>query len=300
MAAGSSSARTAPGPTIYTRNQRPAPAPTNGWSPPTRTKIRPTGQRMARSFSIAATIRGVRTTSSHCDLPMARSFPIVQTDADERNAQFSPDGRWVVYQSNESGRFEIWVQPFSVPGSERRGKWQISNGGGGQPRWSRDGRELFYLSPDSRVMAVPIKATADGEAIETGEPERSVPLAGHRARATRHRAAAIHGLEGWTAIPVRDRGRAAKQCAADDDPELENEIAPRCQILFFAGLSSGWDNPIRATQKILPPATRVEAAESAYLTRPADRLARKIRSISYGAPLARLRAKMSACPGTKT
>ena len=98
------------------------------------------------------------------------TFPIVQTDADERNAQFSPDGRWVVYQSNESGRFEIWVQPFSVPGSERRGKWQISNGGGGQPRWSRDGHELFYLSPDSRVMAVPIKATADGEAIETGRP----------------------------------------------------------------------------------------------------------------------------------
>ena len=98
------------------------------------------------------------------------TFPVVQTDADERNAQFSPDGRWIVYQSNESGRFEIWVQPFSVPGSERRGKWQISNAGGGQPRWSRDGRELFYLAPDSRIMAVPITATADAAAIEPGRP----------------------------------------------------------------------------------------------------------------------------------
>ena len=98
------------------------------------------------------------------------TFPLVQTDADERNAQFSPDGRWIVYQSNESGRFEIWVQPFSVPGSERRGKWQITNNGGGQPRWSRDGRELFYLAPDSRIMSVPIKPTADGAAIETGRP----------------------------------------------------------------------------------------------------------------------------------
>jgi serine/threonine protein kinase len=100
-----------------------------------------------------------------------KSFPLVQTDADERNAQFSPDGKWIAYQSNESGRFEIWVQPFSVPGNERRGKWQISARGGGQVRWNRNGRELYYLSPDGRLMAAPIRFTADGNAIEPSTPQ---------------------------------------------------------------------------------------------------------------------------------
>ena len=99
-----------------------------------------------------------------------KSFPLVQTDADERNAQFSPDGKWIAYQSNESGRFEIWVQPFS-PGNERRGKWQISTRGGGQVRWNRNGRELFYISPDGRLMAAPMRFTPDGNAIEPSTPQ---------------------------------------------------------------------------------------------------------------------------------
>jgi len=100
-----------------------------------------------------------------------KSFPLVQTDADERNAQFSPDGKWIAYQSNESGRFEIWIQPFSAPGNERRGKWQISARGGGQVRWNRNGRELYYLSPDGRLMAAPIRFTADGNAVEPSTPQ---------------------------------------------------------------------------------------------------------------------------------
>ena len=264
MAAGSSSARTAPGPTIYTRNQRPAPAPTNGWSPPTRTKIRPTGQ--ADGAFILYRRYDPRRVYDIFALRLAdgATFPIVETDADERNAQFSPDGRWVVYQSNESGRFEIWVQPFSVPGSERRGKWQISNGGGGQPRRSRDGHELFYLLPDSRVMAVPIKATADGEAIETGRPSALFRWPG------------IELARQGTVLPpfmVSKDGQRFLFATADVQPDnapltmilnWENEPAvapkdPGGQILFFAGLSSGWDNPIRGIQKILPPATRVKS-----------------------------------------
>ncbi len=65
--------------------------------------------------------------------------------------QFSPDGRWPVYISDESGRFEIYVQPYPGPG----GKWQISTEGGTEPMWNPNGRELFYRSGD-KMMAVDI------------------------------------------------------------------------------------------------------------------------------------------------
>jgi eukaryotic-like serine/threonine-protein kinase len=74
-----------------------------------------------------------------------------------RNAQFSPDGKWVAYASNESGRFEIYVTSF--PAAE--GKWQVSSGGGIQPRWRGDAKELFYLAPDGKMMAVPVTAGAN-------------------------------------------------------------------------------------------------------------------------------------------
>jgi Tol biopolymer transport system component len=70
--------------------------------------------------------------------------------------QVSPDGRWLAYNSNESGRYEINVQSFPKPGG---GKWQISKDGGGFPRWRRDGKELFYYASDGRLMAVPISGT---------------------------------------------------------------------------------------------------------------------------------------------
>jgi len=64
---------------------------------------------------------------------------------------FSPDGRWIAYQSNESGRDEVYVQPFPGPG----GRFQISLGGGVSPTWSRTKQELFYGAPDRRIMIVP-------------------------------------------------------------------------------------------------------------------------------------------------
>jgi Tol biopolymer transport system component len=66
----------------------------------------------------------------------------------------SPDGAWLAYQSNASGSEEIWVQPF--PHVEQ-GRWQVSTGGGTQPLWARNGRELFFRRPDGRLMAVSIK-----------------------------------------------------------------------------------------------------------------------------------------------
>jgi len=79
---------------------------------------------------------------------------IVQSPANEDQGQFSPDGHWVVYTSNESGRSEIYAIPF--PPSPSGGRWLVSNGGGVMPRWRRDGKELFYISPDSQMMAVDV------------------------------------------------------------------------------------------------------------------------------------------------
>lgn len=90
-------------------------------------------------------------------------FVFLQTEFDESHAQFSPDGRFVAYVSNESGRAEVYVRSF--PGQER--KWQISTAGGDQPRWRRDGRELFYIAADKTLMAVPVST---GAALETGAP----------------------------------------------------------------------------------------------------------------------------------
>src|SRR5262249_52771751 len=89
----------------------------------------------------------------------------IKTPFDERSAQFSRDGRWVAYQSNENGgRFEIYVQSFPVPGS----KWQVSTSGGTMPRWSRDGKEIFYITSDGNMMAAPVRNS--GSAFESGAP----------------------------------------------------------------------------------------------------------------------------------
>jgi hypothetical protein len=68
--------------------------------------------------------------------------------------------------SNESGRQEVYVQSFSGP----QGKWQVSAGGGTQPRWRRDGQELFYVAPDARLMAAPITVAQGGKTIDAGAP----------------------------------------------------------------------------------------------------------------------------------
>lgn len=70
-----------------------------------------------------------------------KPFPVVQTKFDKRDGQFSPDGKWIAYASDESGRPEAYVQQFSGPG----GRSQISTNGGGMARWRRDGKELFYI-----------------------------------------------------------------------------------------------------------------------------------------------------------
>lgn len=91
--------------------------------------------------------------------------PFLRTSLDEGAPVFSPDGRWVSYVSSESGRLEVYVRPFQGPG----GKWQISTGGGMHSFWSRDGRQLFYETPDhARIMVVDY--TASGDALAPGKP----------------------------------------------------------------------------------------------------------------------------------
>jgi serine/threonine protein kinase/Tol biopolymer transport system component len=103
--------------------------------------------------------------------------PVVESPFDERSGQFSPDGRWIAYESNESGQYEIYVRPFNTPGASRL----VSTAGGSQPRWRSDGSELFYLTPDSRLVAVPVKLPAAGTDFSLGSP---TPLFQVRATST--------------------------------------------------------------------------------------------------------------------
>ena len=79
----------------------------------------------------------------------------MRTEFNEDNPQFSPDGHWMAYQSDESGRNEVYVAPFPGPG----GKRQVSTAGGNGARWRADGKELFYVAPDARLMAAEVNAT---------------------------------------------------------------------------------------------------------------------------------------------
>ena len=97
------------------------------------------------------------------DLGERKPFPLLQTEANEAAAVLSPDGRWMAYSSDESGRYEIYVQSFPGGGSKR----QISTGGGIGPHWRGDGRELYYHAPDGKLMAAPVTI---GTSLEVGTP----------------------------------------------------------------------------------------------------------------------------------
>jgi eukaryotic-like serine/threonine-protein kinase len=99
-------------------------------------------------------------------IPDRKVTPFLHSEFDENEADFSPDGRWVAYASNESGRYEVYVQPFPGPG----GKWQVSTNGGTAPLWRRDGKELFYVAPDQKLTSVAVKIGA------SFEPDTPKPL----------------------------------------------------------------------------------------------------------------------------
>jgi Tol biopolymer transport system component len=125
----------------------------NSWSVDGQ-KILCTDQAPSHSFLITVPVGG------------GPPVPLLNSKANETNGQISPDGNWVAYASDESGAWEIYVTSF--PGAA--GKWQVSRGGGTEPRWRGDGKEIFYISPSGMLTAVPVNGVTT---FATGTP---VPL----------------------------------------------------------------------------------------------------------------------------
>jgi Tol biopolymer transport system component len=141
-------------------------------------------------------------------LPLQGGAPleVVRTSFNEGGAQFSPDGKWVAYRSDKSGRTEVYVQPFPLgEGAERL----ISTGGGAQPRWGNDGKELFYIAFDEQLMAVPIAPAPDLRSVDSGTP---VPL--FRTSV----GGAVQGAAGQQYVVSRD-GRRFLMATVPEEPE---------------------------------------------------------------------------------
>jgi hypothetical protein len=96
-----------------------------------------------------------------------KPVPLVHGPLAEDHGQVSPDGKWLAYQSNETGRFEIYIQPFPTGA----GRWPISTSGGQFPRWRRDGRELFYMDRTSGGKIFAVDVNAVGLALVAGAPK---------------------------------------------------------------------------------------------------------------------------------
>jgi eukaryotic-like serine/threonine-protein kinase len=100
-------------------------------------------------------------------VPSGKPMPFANSEFREGQGQFSPDTHWIAYASDESGRVEVYVQPFPTPPGGGS-KTPVSREGGNQPRWRRDGKELFYLSLDGKLMAVDV---TEGSIFKAGSPK---------------------------------------------------------------------------------------------------------------------------------
>ena len=132
------------------------------------TDVSPDGKQIAHMMSVAKTgydISIISVDGNH------QASVYLGTPANERSAHFSPDGKWMAYDSNESGQYEVYVQTIPAGGK----KYQISTTGGSLPVWRRDGEELFYLSLDQKIMSVPVHI--NGLTLAPGTPQElfSVP-----------------------------------------------------------------------------------------------------------------------------
>jgi Tol biopolymer transport system component len=116
-------------------------------------------------------------------------FPVVHTQSDERDGQFSPDGKWIAYESNESGRPQIYLQPFPGPGPKVR----VSIDGGTQVRWRSNGKEIFYIAADQRLMVVAIDLAAGAPVVGTPAPLFTTHLAPIRSISRQQYVVALDG-----------------------------------------------------------------------------------------------------------
>jgi Tol biopolymer transport system component len=152
-------------------------------------------------------------------LDVAKPVLLVQTRFQEWMGQLSPDSRWLAYVSDESGRAEVYVQRFT-PTKGAGGKWQISTAGGGQPRWRGDGKELFYLAPDRKLMSVEV--TVDGASFQ-----RTAPRALFEMRVN----LAASGLYVYRYAPSQD----GKRFLVSTDTELSTEAPPVNVVVNWLG-----------------------------------------------------------------
>jgi Tol biopolymer transport system component len=124
----------------------------------------PTGWHPDGKSVLFTTLTREATDATSADIMMATvgdessAKPFLATGFQENLGSFSPDGRWVAYTSNESGRTEVYVTSFPEPA----GKWQISSAGGDQPKWSHDGRQIYYLAPGDQVISVAVDGRGSG------------------------------------------------------------------------------------------------------------------------------------------
>jgi len=124
--------------------------------------------------SLLYTRVGAQTNADLWVVPMVGDHTpsvFLQTPFREAYGVLSPDGRWVAYQSNESGRAEVYVRPFVAPGAADQavvGQWQVSTAGGIRPAWRPDGKALYYLNPAGAMMAAPVAVS--GATLEPGAP----------------------------------------------------------------------------------------------------------------------------------
>jgi serine/threonine protein kinase len=113
------------------------------------------GDRLLYSFNTTRGVSGIFLGSLS---GKGDAGPFIDTAAHEQGAQFSPDGRFVAYTSNETGRGEIFVAAFPQPGA----RWQASQSGGREPRWNRNGRELFFVDPQNYIVSLDVELSAGG------------------------------------------------------------------------------------------------------------------------------------------
>ncbi len=142
-------------------------------------------------------------TRGHTDIgvvPLSgdrRPQPLLASEYEERSPGFSPDARWFTYSSSEPGQYEIFVRRFPMTDE----KWAISNGGGLQPIWSRDGKEIFYAALDGRLMAVPVSA---GSTFSSGAPQPLFQASLRLNNPSRQYVVSADGQRFLMVVPTRD------------------------------------------------------------------------------------------------
>jgi Tol biopolymer transport system component len=161
--------------------------------------------------------------------PSGTATPFANTAFSEEQGRFSPDTRWIAYASDESGRSEIYIQPFPAP-PNGGSKTPISRDGGSQPRWRLDGKELFYSSPDGKLMAVDV---TEDPIFKASAPRNLVPStrSSDRPQSRRRPGSRLGRGSRWQAAPYRHRDNIVRihHGSAELDCGSEKGIASQQQ-----------------------------------------------------------------------